>query len=172
MFPREAVLRLWPDVLAVEQEQPTKEGQAADARDTERFTAPNGAARPPIHAPADTGPPSAHERQASGDATPAEAAAVPAGGQAVTESAVERLAEWIFAQRPLLQHFRKLLDAACQNDGLGKFKRADFITAYKRVYASEPHAPPITGWPLREPFKSRAEEVKPPPSGRPEKPRK
>jgi hypothetical protein len=50
MFRRETVLRLWPDVLAVDQEQPTKEGQTADARDTERFAAPNGAAAKPADA--------------------------------------------------------------------------------------------------------------------------
>jgi hypothetical protein len=50
IFRGETVLRLSPDVLTVEQEQPIKEGQTADARDTERFAAPNGAAAKPADA--------------------------------------------------------------------------------------------------------------------------
>jgi len=80
---------------------------------------------------------------------------------ATTGDVVERLARWIFAKRPL-HHFGKLLDAALKDADLcssvGKFVKAQLRAAYQLVYETQPHAPPVTGWELREPFKSWAEK--------------
>jgi hypothetical protein len=62
------------------------------------------------------------------------------------------IAEWIFNQ-----HARRMscnaLYAEALSAQLGEFRKAEFVAAYGKVYATEPHRPPATGWPLRSPYK-------------------
>jgi hypothetical protein len=69
---------------------------------------------------------------------------------------VERLAEWIFAQHDRVRLFKKLyVEARAGAAGDVPFRKADLLAAYQQVYITEPHAPPVGGWPLREPYKNR-----------------
>jgi hypothetical protein len=67
----------------------------------------------------------------------------------------DRLAEWIFQQHPdegPPKHKKTLLDLAINS--AGEFKKEDFTTAYQRVYDTKRGSPPLTGWPLKEPYKT------------------
>jgi hypothetical protein len=74
----------------------------------------------------------------------------------------DRLAEWIFEQHPDQgppKQKKGLLDLTLAlASSLGKFKMEDFTTAYQRVYQTDRGRPPLTGWPLREPYKKRFSE--------------
>jgi hypothetical protein len=87
-------------------------------------------------------------------ATPVAADPMPGDSAAITLSQVEELAEWIFAQHPQLRKFENLLATALRD--LPDFKKGDFLSAYRLVYASEAHRPKIKGWPLRSPYRERA----------------
>jgi hypothetical protein len=84
--------------------------------------------------------------------------------QATPGNVVKRLAEWIFAHRSLLHHHDKLLAAALKDvdlpKSIGTFLKAEFRAAYQLVYETQRYRSPVTGWPLREPFKSREKEAK------------
>ena len=73
-------------------------------------------------------------------------------------SIADPLAEWIFAQ-----HSRRVsceaLYAEALSTHLGEFRKADFVAAHRKVYATEPHRPPATGWPFRSPYSERAKEI-------------
>jgi hypothetical protein len=87
----------------------------------------------------------------------------PMTGEVINASAslVDRLAEWIFTQhRPKPLSFEALLNCVEQHNQFGQFKKDEFRKAHRLVYATEKHAPPVTGWPLREPYKSRWESNK------------
>jgi hypothetical protein len=69
---------------------------------------------------------------------------------------VNILAEWIFARhRVPPRRFVDLLNKARGEASLRTFRRGQFVEAYRRVYESERHKPPVTGWPLREPYALR-----------------
>jgi hypothetical protein len=80
------------------------------------------------------------------------------GIQAAATNTVERLAEWIFSLRFEERTCDKLYEKALLDRPLSSFKKADILDAYGSVYETERHHPPAAGWPLREPYKSRAEE--------------
>jgi hypothetical protein len=70
---------------------------------------------------------------------------------------VDRLARWIFDQHPIRgvpKPQDALLDLA-KNEFEGGFEKTDFRTAYQLVYDTKRGRPRITGWPLKEPYKSR-----------------
>jgi hypothetical protein len=69
---------------------------------------------------------------------------------------VGRLANWIFTQYPTEKRCKFLYERARKEVQLGEFRHADFVTAYRLVYATQRHRPPATGWPLRSPYKERA----------------
>lgn len=72
---------------------------------------------------------------------------------------VARLAEWIFNQHPSdgRPKSQGCLRAKAISDGenLGCFTTKQFTAAYQRVYETGRRRPPVTGWPLRDPYKSR-----------------
>jgi hypothetical protein len=69
---------------------------------------------------------------------------------------VEILAEWIFSRHQAPPRRSKdLLTEACKDPSLGTFTHKEFEEAYGRVYQSEAHRPPVTGWPLCEPYAAR-----------------
>jgi hypothetical protein len=79
-----------------------------------------------------------------------------AGG---TSSLRHRLTEWIFDrhQRFPRKTFEALYaEARTLSAQLGEFQKADLLAAYRKVYATEPHRPPATGWRLRIPYSERA----------------
>ena len=98
------------------------------------------------------------------DEAPTSSAAAKTATTIATETAntaiVEKLAEWIFAQRTQLSHSGKLFAAARQNKQIGAFRKIDFLAAYQRVYSTQPHRPPASGWPLRSTYAQRAEAEK------------
>jgi hypothetical protein len=75
---------------------------------------------------------------------------------------VQRLAKWIFCQRAQASNFKTLLAGARQDPQLGTFREADFLAAYRSVYATKSGRPPITGWPLQPEYKKRVGEKSPP----------
>jgi len=90
---------------------------------------------------------------ASAEVTPTAAGPLPGDG-AITSGQVDELAEWIFAQYPQLCKFEDLLAAALRD--FRGFKKGDFLSAYRLVYATKAHRPKIKGWPLRSPYSERA----------------
>lgn len=68
---------------------------------------------------------------------------------------VAQLADWIFerhqtgGQRPM----KALLQVAKREPG--SVKRDDFAKAFGRVYETKRGKPPVSGWPLREPYQIR-----------------
>jgi hypothetical protein len=81
-------------------------------------------------------------------------------GQPKADTVVQRLAEFIFKKHPrncgnALKKM-ELLAEALQAKTLGRFKRStDFDDAYRLVYKTKKGKPPVTGWELREPYRSR-----------------
>ena len=74
-------------------------------------------------------------------------------------SVADPLAEWIFDQHqcsPRMTSEALYAEARALSAQLGEFKKTDFLAAFGKVYASKPHAPPATGWPLRSPYSERA----------------
>jgi len=68
---------------------------------------------------------------------------------------VATLANWIFEQHLERLSFKELKKCALQKAAhFGQFTIKQFQTAYRRVYATQKHAPPSTGWPLKEPYKT------------------
>ena len=93
---------------------------------------------------------------AGNDPDPATASAAQSEQHEVgTPSMVDRLAEWIYQRRSWRKSYEALYDEA-RNAQLGEFRTTDSLTAYRKVYATKPHAPPKTGWPLRSPYKERS----------------
>ena len=76
----------------------------------------------------------------------------------------DEAAEWIFRKHAQRRTFEALLADARQDLRLGTFRGADFLAAYRSVYATKSGRPPITGWPLQPEYKKRAEEESPPKS--------
>jgi hypothetical protein len=73
---------------------------------------------------------------------------------------IDKMAEWVFAEHPRNtgerpQLYTKLRDEAQKRDWSTPFKEASFKEAYRKVYQSENHRPPKSGWPLRDPYKNR-----------------
>jgi hypothetical protein len=83
---------------------------------------------------------------------------VRAAAAAQPASIVERLAEWIFARYGTRNTFEQLRDAVLRDPEITGFNGADFLTADHLVYETKPHRPPLTGWPLRSPYKERIEQ--------------
>jgi hypothetical protein len=93
---------------------------------------------------------------ASAEETTTTADPMPRDAAVITSDQVDKLAGWIFAKRLQLQKFDDLYAAAPVD--LGEFKKADLLSAFRLVYATKAHRPPITGWPLRSPYSERAHE--------------
>ena len=73
----------------------------------------------------------------------------------VPDDTVTVLANWVFEQHGHRLKFKELEQHAIDEaDNIGSFKVSEFHEAYQRVYATQKHAPPKTGWPLREPYRS------------------
>ena len=71
-------------------------------------------------------------------------------------ASLDQLAEWIFARHVRgANPFDKRYSEAMKDNTIEGFKKADFRIAYRRVYETEPHRPPATGWPLRGPYRDR-----------------
>jgi hypothetical protein len=69
---------------------------------------------------------------------------------------VKILAEWVFARHHVPPRlFKDLFNEARGETSLGTFRRRQFEGAFRRVYQTAPHRPPVTGWPLREPYSDR-----------------
>jgi hypothetical protein len=73
---------------------------------------------------------------------------------------VDEMADWIFAKHPRKrgeppQRYIDLRDEAQKRDWSTAFKEASFKEAYRKVYQSENHKPPKSGWPLRDSYKNR-----------------
>jgi hypothetical protein len=91
----------------------------------------------------------------AGVATAPQAPEQIAKATAAETTSIEQLAEWIFAQHSdnAPTTFQNLCEAAA-----GKFegfKKADAREAYRRVYDTRPHRPPVAGWTLRTPYRER-----------------
>jgi hypothetical protein len=138
-------------------QRPLREGNNNTVNDTSEELRP--ASDPQIDAAASARPEKEPlkpaERQGGSEAAP--------DPQAAAGSIVERLAEWIFAQRPL-HHCDKLFEEALGNADLvisvgGTFLKRDFVEGYSRVYETKRGHPPAAGWSLREPYKGRARET-------------
>jgi hypothetical protein len=77
-------------------------------------------------------------------------------------SLIKRLANWVFDQHPdqgAPQTKATLLKIAITR-GIGDWDTSQFDEAYRLVYETKRGAPPITGWSLREPYKTRFVERK------------
>jgi hypothetical protein len=92
---------------------------------------------------------------ARADAVAATVAERTAEATASKTASIEHLAEWIFARHGTGKTFEKLYDEACGDSEIGGFKKADFQIAYRLVYDTKRHRPPVTGWPLKSPYKER-----------------
>lgn len=89
-------------------------------------------------------------------------ATAPPGTERIAEAtatdtdSIERLAEWIFAQRGAgTNTFDKLYTAARSAPKIGGFAKAELQAAFRRVYETKRHRPRATGWPLRSPYRER-----------------
>jgi hypothetical protein len=136
-------------------QRPLREGNNNTVNDTSEELRP--ASDPQINAaasaPPEKEPLKPAERQGGSEAAP--------DLQAAAGSIVERLAEWIFAKRPQ-HHFNTLCNEALEDVDLvacvgGTFLKKEFFEAYRYVYETKRGHPPATDWPLREPYKSRAQ---------------
>jgi hypothetical protein len=130
-----AILRkngLWPDSWG-----PIGSGRPAD--ESPQGAGPRGGTLTPAPAP------EIHKAIKAANST---AQAAPAA------SIDDPLADWIFAQ-----HSRRMsceaLYAEARRAPPREFRKADFVAAYGKVYATQRHRPPATGWPLRSPYKER-----------------
>lgn len=94
----------------------------------------------------------------------------PPGGQAVVLPSqpldrpaiidvIELLAERIFTQHGQGKTFNELY-AAERCDPKIRFKKAELLSAFGRVYATERHRPPASGWSLRSPYAERWRDKK------------
>ncbi len=114
---------------------------------------PIGSGRPADELPQGAGP-------GGGTLTPAPAPEIQNAVTAARDTAEaappidDPLAGWIFAQ-----HSRGMsceaLYAEARRAPPREFRKSDFVTAYGKVYATQRHRPPATGWPLRSPYKER-----------------
>lgn len=94
------------------------------------------------------------------EGAPDPSAEAPEANEEPASGKIERLAEWIFEKRPA-NHQRpetkdNLYNLALAARPIDSFTSIEFTEAYQRVYESQRYRQPRTGWPLREPFKSRA----------------
>jgi hypothetical protein len=83
---------------------------------------------------------------------------------AACRDVVTELAEFIFDQHPRDGSRRKtkecLRQAAINSGRLESFTKIEFSKAYRRVYESKKKRPPLTGWPLCEPYRIRLDREK------------
>jgi hypothetical protein len=84
-------------------------------------------------------------------------------GDAPMTDPVEALAEWIFEQHPLDGRRPKkrseLEQLALTEVVVDGFTTREFRNAFRKIYDTKAHHPPVSGWPLRQPFKSRLENL-------------
>jgi hypothetical protein len=83
---------------------------------------------------------------------------------------VDQMAEWIFAKHPKKRgepprRYIDLRDEAQSRNWSAAFKEASFKKAYRKVYQSENHKPPKSGWPLRDSYKNRLDSESEPGKG-------
>jgi hypothetical protein len=103
-------------------------------------------------------------REGAGDISdrPAQEASFEEAGARI--ATVPVLKEWIFARHPRPPTSdtplacRKLLAAARRDPQLGTFSEADFLVAYRSVYATKSGRPLKKGWPLQPEYRRHLEE--------------
>jgi hypothetical protein len=68
---------------------------------------------------------------------------------------IEKLAEWIFAQRGRCRVSERLYEEARVTPACGPFRKQEFLEAFRTVYETKANRPPASGWLLRSPYKER-----------------
>jgi len=91
----------------------------------------------------------------SGDVAGADDAEASTDTEEIALGRVEQLAEFIFSMRAGCRQQALLFKEARKRGDLGTFTGPEFRKAFGRVYDTKRGHPPVSGWPLREPYKSR-----------------